>query len=60
MGDDCEDPRPELVTFSCKEAYVYKAAPATTVGHRAELWDVDNPMQVSPCSVHTQISDNAP
>ena len=46
MGDDNNEVRPELVTFSCKEAYVYKAPPASTVGHRAELWDVDNPMQV--------------
>lgn len=37
--------RVELLTFSCKEAYVYIAPPATTVGHRAELWDVDNPLQ---------------
>lgn len=46
MDDAKDEPRPELVTFSCKEAYVYKAPPASTVGHRAEVWDVDNPMQV--------------
>ena len=46
MSDVSNEVRPELLTFSCKEAYVYKAPPASTVGHRAELWDVDNPMQV--------------
>ena len=46
MDDAKDEARPELVTFSCKEAYVYKAPPASTVGHRAEVWDVDNPMQV--------------
>lgn len=33
---------PEMPLFSCKEAYVYRVPPATTVGHRAELWDVNN------------------
>lgn len=46
MSDVNDEVRPELLTFSCKEAYVYKAPPPSTVGHRAELWDVDNPMQV--------------
>ena len=46
MDDAKDEVRPELVTFSCKETYVYKAPPASTVGHRAEVWDVDNPMQV--------------
>lgn len=46
MDDDKDEVRPELLTFTCKEAYVYKAPPASTVGHRAEVWDVDNPMQV--------------
>ncbi|PRW58154.1 Adaptin ear-binding coat-associated 2 [Chlorella sorokiniana] len=32
---------PEMVLFRCKEAYVYRVPPATTVGHRAELWDVN-------------------
>ncbi|KAL4430811.1 hypothetical protein ABPG75_006067 [Micractinium tetrahymenae] len=32
---------PELPLFSCKEAYVYRVPPATTAGHRAELWDVN-------------------
>lgn len=32
---------PELPLFSCKEAYVYRVPPATTAGHRAELWNVN-------------------
>lgn len=32
---------PELPLFSCKEAYVYRVPPATTAGHRAEMWDVN-------------------
>lgn len=32
---------PDLPLFSCKEAYVYRVPPATTAGHRAELWDVN-------------------
>ncbi|KAI7835318.1 hypothetical protein COHA_004710 [Chlorella ohadii] len=32
---------PDMVLFRCKEAYVYRVPPATTVGHRAELWDVN-------------------
>ncbi len=46
MNGDEDEIRPELVTFTCKEAYVYRAPPSTVHGHRAELWDVDNPMQV--------------
>jgi hypothetical protein len=41
---DCEgegEQLPELPLFSCKEAYVYRVPPASTVGHRAEVWDVD-------------------
>lgn len=37
----------ELTTFQCREAYVYKIPPASTVGHRAELWDVDHWLQAS-------------
>lgn len=33
---------PELPLFSCREAYVYRVPPATTSGHRAEMWDVNN------------------
>ncbi|PSC68868.1 Adaptin ear-binding coat-associated 2 [Micractinium conductrix] len=32
---------PELLLFAAKEAYVYRVPPATTAGHRAELWDVN-------------------
>lgn len=35
----------ELQLFACKEAYVYKPPPATTVGHRAELWNVNKWLQ---------------
>lgn len=37
----------ELVTFSCRECVVYMIPPASTVGHRAELWDVENPLEVA-------------
>lgn len=33
---------PELPLFSAAEAFVYKVPMATTSGHRAELWDVNN------------------
>lgn len=42
-----EEPRAELTTFSCRESVVYMIPPASTVGHRAELWNVDNPLQVN-------------
>ena len=48
--------RVELVTFSCRECVVYMIPPASTVGHRAELWDVENPLQVAgqtPCRFRT-------
>lgn len=51
-----EVPRVELVTFSCRECVVYMIPPASTVGHRAELWDVENPLQVAgqtPGRFHT-------
>ncbi|KAK9805274.1 hypothetical protein WJX72_010397 [[Myrmecia] bisecta] len=48
-----ETPRVELVTFSCKECYIYKIPPASTVGHRAELWDVDHWLQEVVLSVVT-------
>ena len=35
----------ELPLFSCREAYVYKVPPASTAGHRAELWDVNKWVQ---------------
>lgn len=38
--------RAELVTFQCKECYVYRTPPASSIGHRAELWDVDHWLQV--------------
>ncbi|GMH39768.1 hypothetical protein BSKO_07666 [Bryopsis sp. KO-2023] len=38
-----EDTRLELNPFSCSECYVYAPIPhAGTIGHRAEVWDVDN------------------
>lgn len=38
--------RAELITFQCKECYVYRPPPAGSIGHRAELWDVDHWLQV--------------
>ena len=35
----------ELPLFACREAYVYRIPPATTAGHRAELWDVNTWLQ---------------
>ena len=43
---DEDAPHAELTTFQCREAYVYKIPPASTIGHRAELWDVDHWLQV--------------
>lgn len=40
--------RAEVVTFRCKEAYVYQVPPAGTIGHRAETWNVDKWLQVGP------------
>jgi hypothetical protein len=39
----------ELVTFACsKEAYVYAPLPpATSYGHRAELWNPDKWLKVT-------------
>ena len=42
---DDDGPHAELTTFQCREAYVYKIPPASTIGHRAELWDVDHWLQ---------------
>lgn len=41
-GSSDGDALPELPLFGCREAYVYRVPPATTVGHRAEMWDVNN------------------
>ena len=38
--------RAELTTFRCKECYVYRPPPASSIGHRAEFWDVDHWLQV--------------
>ena len=47
MPADEEEPRAELTTFSCKDAVIYLPIPAaSTVGHRAEFWNVDKPLQV--------------
>lgn len=46
---ESEDPqyRAELITFTSKECYVYRPPPASSIGHRAEFWDVDHWLQVS-------------
>lgn len=48
--------RAELTTFQCKECYVYRPPPASSIGHRAELWDVDHWLQVSPTFVLLSLS----
>lgn len=45
MGAEAEL-RAELTTFHCKECYVYRPPPASSIGHRAEFWDVDHWLQV--------------
>lgn len=38
-----EDGPAELTTFNCKGGYVYvPIPPPSSIGHRAELWNVDN------------------
>lgn len=37
-----EEEHAELTTFQCRDAYVYRIPPASTIGHRAELWRVDD------------------
>lgn len=37
-----EEDYAELTTFTCRDAYVYRIPPASTNGHRAELWRVDD------------------
>lgn len=41
-AEPSEESVPELVTFQCRECYVYvPLPPGTSYGHRAELWNVD-------------------
>ena len=47
MVDGEAELRAELITFQCKECYVYRPPPASSIGHRAELWDVDHWLQVN-------------
>ena len=46
-----EEEHAELTTFQCRDAYVYRIPPASTIGHRAELWRVDDWDAVS-CTPH--------
>lgn len=46
MADVEVEQRAELTVFSSKEAYIYKIPPASTIGHRADTWNVDSWMQV--------------
>ena len=48
--------RAELTTFQSKECYVYRPPPASSIGHRAELWDVDHWLQVSATFVPRSFS----
>ncbi|KAK9841047.1 hypothetical protein WJX81_007611 [Elliptochloris bilobata] len=43
----------ELTVFSCKDAYVYKIPPPSTIGHRADTWNVDAWLQEVRCAVVT-------
>jgi len=45
MEEEGEEQRCQLIIFQCKELYIYKVPPASTIGHRAELWGVDNWLQ---------------
>ncbi len=38
--------RAQLTVFLSKEAYIYKIPPASTIGHRADTWNVDSWLQV--------------
>ncbi|KAK9838777.1 hypothetical protein WJX74_003226 [Apatococcus lobatus] len=49
--------RAEVVTFRCKEAYVYQVPPAGTIGHRAETWNVDKWLQEVSVQVVTHQDD---
>lgn len=49
-----EVPQPEVTAFSASEAYVYSIPPATTVGHRAETWNVNNWLQEVKVKVTTE------
>lgn len=53
---DDDGPHAELTTFQCREAYVYKIPPASTIGHRAELWDVDHWLQAHVSTPHDPTS----
>mmetsp|Transcript_39528 Transcript_39528/g.112088 ORF Transcript_39528/g.112088 Transcript_39528/m.112088 type:complete len:282 (-) Transcript_39528:72-917(-) len=46
-AEPSEDAEPEvsLVRFRVKECYLYSIPPASSIGHRAETWDVDNWMK---------------
>eukprot|EP01023_Acetabularia_acetabulum_P015562 TRINITY_DN17591_c1_g1_i3.p1 TRINITY_DN17591_c1_g1~~TRINITY_DN17591_c1_g1_i3.p1 ORF type:complete len:267 (+),score=34.10 TRINITY_DN17591_c1_g1_i3:75-803(+) len=44
----------ELVTFSIKECYVYQIPPASSLGHRAEMWDVNTWLKEVTCQVVNQ------
>lgn len=52
-----EEEHAELTTFQCRDAYVYRIPPASTIGHRAELWRVDDwdAVRPGPCCPHHQL-----
>lgn len=50
-----EEEYAELTTFQCRDAYVYRIPPASTNGHRAELWRVDDWDAVSFHTLSNQI-----
>ncbi|KAL0055203.1 hypothetical protein WJX82_008776 [Trebouxia sp. C0006] len=49
--------RAELTTFQCKECYVYRPPPASSIGHRAEFWDVDHWLQEVSLRIVTSDED---
>ena len=40
-----------VVRFKVKECYLYSIPPAGTLGHRAEMWDVNKWLQARPRGV---------
>ena len=47
----------EVVAFQASEAYVYSIPSATTVGHRAETWNVNEWLQQVRVAVVTRDED---
>jgi hypothetical protein len=46
-GEDEDVVHGEVQLFKWSSVYVYRIPPASTIGHRAEMWNVDSWFQVS-------------